>query len=229
MHSIISISSLQKTYAMEGDVVVRALDGVDLEIPDGSFVVVMGPSGSGKSTLMHIVGGLDRPTSGSVVVGDAHINRLDEYQMALFRRHMIGFVFQSFNLIPAMTAIENVALPMRLDGVRGAERMRRARDLLVKMGLEDRIHHRPTQLSGGQQQRIAVARALANNPSIILADEPTGNLDTASGQALMNLLEELNQQGRTIFVVTHDSRMTKYADRVIHMLDGRIVSEMNDA
>jgi putative ABC transport system ATP-binding protein len=222
---IISLSGLHKTYAMEDDVVVKALDGVDLEISTGEFIVIMGPSGSGKSTLMHIVGGLDRPTSGSVTVGGVLLQHLDEFQMALYRRRMLGFVFQAFNLIPTMTAVENVALPLRLNGVPRSERTARARSLLEAVGLGDRLAHRPTQLSGGQQQRIAIARALANDPPIIMADEPTGNLDTASGQMLMNMLEALHHRGKTIFVVTHDPRMTPFADQVIHMLDGRIVPE----
>jgi len=182
----------------------------------------MGPSGSGKSTLMHIVGGLDRPTSGSVEVGQYNVTTLDEQQLAIFRRQMIGFMFQSFNLIATMTALENVALPLRLSGIAKDERMERAYQLLCKVGLKDRVYHKPTQLSGGQQQRIAVARALANNPPVILADEPTGNLDTVSGANIMEILEDLNKNGRTILIVTHDPRMTKYASKVIKMLDGHI-------
>lgn len=204
------------------DVQVTALAGVNLEIEEGSFVTTMGPSGSGKSTLMHIVGGLDRPTSGSVEVGQYNVTTLDEQQLAIFRRQMIGFMFQSFNLIATMTALENVALPLRLSGIPKDERMERAYQLLCKVGLKDRVFHKPTQLSGGQQQRIAVARALANNPPVILADEPTGNLDTVSGANIMEILEDLNKNGRTILIVTHDPRMMKYASKVIKMLDGHI-------
>jgi putative ABC transport system ATP-binding protein len=207
---------------MDDDVQVTALAGVNLEIEEGSFVTTMGPSGSGKSTLMHIVGGLDRPTSGSVEVGQYNVTTLDEQQLAIFRRQMIGFMFQSFNLIATMTALENVALPLRLSGIAKDERMERAYQLLCKVGLKDRVYHKPTQLSGGQQQRIAVARALANNPPVILADEPTGNLDTVSGANIMEILEDLNKNGRTILIVTHDPRMTKYASKVIKMLDGHI-------
>jgi putative ABC transport system ATP-binding protein len=207
---------------MDDDVQVTALAGVNLEIEEGSFVTTMGPSGSGKSTLMHIVGGLDRPTSGSVEVGQYNVTTLDEQQLAIFRRQMIGFMFQSFNLIATMTALENVALPLRLSGIPKDERMERAYQLLCKVGLKDRVFHKPTQLSGGQQQRIAVARALANNPPVILADEPTGNLDTVSGANIMEILEDLNKNGRTILIVTHDPRMTKYASKVIKMLDGHI-------
>lgn len=222
MTSIIRVSELRKIYDMDDDVQVTALAGVNLEIEEGSFVTTMGPSGSGKSTLMHIVGGLDRPTSGSVEVGQYNVTTLDEQQLAIFRRQMIGFMFQSFNLIATMTALENVALPLRLSGIPKDERMERAYQLLCKVGLKDRVYHKPTQLSGGQQQRIAVARALANNPPVILADEPTGNLDTVSGANIMEILEDLNKNGRTILIVTHDPRMTKYASKVIKMLDGHI-------
>lgn len=222
MTSIIKVNDLHKTYDMEEDVQVVALAGVSLEIEEGSLVTTMGPSGSGKSTLMHIVGGLDRPSSGTVRVGYYNVADLDEQQMAIFRRQMVGFIFQSFNLIATMTALENVALPLRLSGVAKNERLQRAYELLCKVDLEDRIYHKPTQLSGGEQQRIAIARALANDPPVILADEPTGNLDTASGENVMEMLKELNENGRTIMIVTHDPRMTKYADRVIKMLDGSI-------
>jgi len=223
MSDIITVKDLQKTYDMDDDVRVTALAGVSLSIEEGTFVLAMGPSGSGKSTLMHIIGGLDRPTSGSVQVGDYSVTSLYERQMAVYRREMIGFVFQSFNLIPTMTALENVALPLRLCGVKKKVRMERAYQLLSMVGLKDRVFHKPTQLSGGQQQRIAVARSLANDPPIIMADEPTGNLDTASGENIMSVLESLNKNGRTIFVVTHDPRMERFADRVINMLDGRTV------
>jgi ABC-type lipoprotein export system ATPase subunit len=227
MNAIITVSDLKKTYEMDDDVHVIALAGVSLEIPEGAFVTTMGPSGSGKSTLMHIVGGLDRPSSGNVKVGKYNVTTLDEQEMAVYRRKMIGFIFQSFNLIPSMTALENVALPLRLNGVAKKERLERAFNLLKEVGLQDRVYHKPTQLSGGQQQRIAVARALANDPPIILADEPTGNLDTTSGENIMEMLKSLNQNGRTIMVVTHDPRMAHYADRVIEMLDGSIREKGN--
>ncbi len=222
---MISVSNLRKTYVMDGDVRIQALDGIDLNITEGEFVVAMGPSGCGKSTLMHIIGGLDRPTSGRVEVGGYVINNLDAHQIAIYRRKMIGFVFQAFNLVPSMTAIENVALPLRLNGVAKKERLQRAYQLLSKVGMKDRVFHRPTQLSGGQQQRIAFARALAQNPRIILADEPTGNLDSSSGEAIMEMLEELNNNGRTVFVVSHDPRMTRFASQVIQMLDGHVVMQ----
>jgi putative ABC transport system ATP-binding protein len=222
MTTIIRVNDLKKIYDMDDDVQVTALAGVSLEIEEGSFVTTMGPSGSGKSTLMHIVGGLDRPTSGSVEVGKYNVTTLDEQQLAFFRRQMIGFMFQSFNLIATMTALENAALPLRLSGIPKDERLERAYQLLCKVGLKDRVYHKPTQLSGGQQQRIAVARALANNPPVILADEPTGNLDTVSGENIMEILADLNKNGRTVMIVTHDPRMTKYASKVIKMLDGHI-------
>jgi putative ABC transport system ATP-binding protein len=223
MTPIISISNLRKVYQMEGDIQVNALDGVSIDLEQGEFIVTMGPSGSGKSTLMQILGGLDRPTSGKVQVGGFVINELDEHQIAVYRRQMIGFVFQSFNLIPTMTALENVALPLRLNGTGKKERLQRAYQLLCMVGLKDRVYHRPTQLSGGQQQRIAIARSLANDPPIILADEPTGNLDSASGEVIMEILEDLNKKGRTIFMVTHDPRCARPATTVINMFDGRIV------
>lgn len=222
MTAIITVTDLYKTYEMDDEVQVVALAGVSLEIEDGSFITTMGPSGSGKSTLMHIVGGLDRPTSGNLKVGSFNVTTLDEQQMAIYRRKMIGFIFQSFNLIATMTALENVALPLRLNGVAKTERLERAYELLSRVGLQDRVFHKPTQLSGGQQQRIAVARALANDPPIILADEPTGNLDTTSGENIMEMLKELNRLGHTIMVVTHDARMARYANSVVEMLDGMI-------
>lgn len=204
---------------------MRALDGLDLDIDAHTFTVVMGPSGSGKSTLLYLLGGLDRATSGQIAVDGARLDEMDENALALFRRRTMGFVFQSFNLIPSMTALENVAFPMQFAGVTSAQRKQQARNLLKQVGLENRAEHRPTELSGGQQQRVAIARALVNNPSLILADEPTGNLDTSSGAAVMQLLSDLHNAGRTVLVVTHDPRMTRFATHKIFLLDGRIVSE----
>jgi putative ABC transport system ATP-binding protein len=208
-----------------GGTIVRALDGLDLDIDAHTFTVVMGPSGSGKSTLLYLLGGLDRATSGQISVDGARLDEMDENALALFRRRTMGFVFQSFNLIPSMTALENVAFPMQFAGVTSAQRKQQARNLLKQVGLENRAEHRPTELSGGQQQRVAIARALVNNPSLILADEPTGNLDTSSGAAVMQLLSDLHNAGRTVLVVTHDPRMTRFATHKIFLLDGRIVSE----
>jgi putative ABC transport system ATP-binding protein len=213
-----------KHYQM-GGTIVRALDGLDLEIDAHTFTVVMGPSGSGKSTLLYLLGGLDRATSGQITVDGARLDEMDENALALFRRRTMGFVFQSFNLIPSMTALENVAFPMQFAGITAAQRKQQARSLLNQVGLENRAEHRPTELSGGQQQRVAIARALVNNPSLILADEPTGNLDTSSGAAVMQLLSDLHNAGRTVLVVTHDPRMTRFATHKIFLLDGRIVSE----
>jgi putative ABC transport system ATP-binding protein len=208
-----------------GGTIVRALDGLDLDIEAHTFTVVMGPSGSGKSTLLYLLGGLDRATSGEISVDGARLGEMDENALALFRRRTMGFVFQSFNLIPSMTALENVAFPMQFAGISAAQRKAQARTLLGQVGLENRAEHRPTELSGGQQQRVAIARALVNNPSLILADEPTGNLDTSSGAAVMQLLSDLHNSGRTVLVVTHDPRMIRFATHKLFLLDGRMVSE----
>lgn len=221
---IISVEALRKTYTL-GNVVINALAGVDITIDPNTFVVVMGPSGSGKSTLLHLIGGLDRPTSGHIQVNNHSLEQLDENALAHYRRRVVGFVFQSFNLIPSMTALENVALPLRFARISRRQRQARALELLSHVGLEDRAYHRPTELSGGQQQRVAIARALVNNPELILADEPTGNLDTASGLSIMQLLSELHRNGRSILVVTHDQRMTQFSSKVVHLLDGRCVDE----
>jgi putative ABC transport system ATP-binding protein len=227
MEPFIRISGLRKTYIM-GRVQVHALDGVDMEIPPNSFMVVMGPSGSGKSTLLHLLGGLDRPSAGHIEVGGQSLETLDENALAVFRRRAVGFIFQSFNLIPSMTAQENVAFPMQFSRVPRRQRRQRAMELLKDVALDDRASHRPTELSGGQQQRVAIARALVNDPQLILADEPTGNLDTASGASIMHLLSNLHQSGRTVVVVTHDARMTQVATHVVHLLDGRIVDGATD-
>lgn len=218
----IEITDLRKSYQM-GREVVHALDGVNLSIDAGTFWAVMGPSGSGKSTLMYLIGGLDRPTSGRIIVDGQEVDAMDENALAIYRQRTVGFVFQSFNLISSLTALENVAFPMRFAGVGRNKRRERARELLTRVGLETRLDHRPTELSGGQQQRVAIARALVNDPHLILADEPTGNLDTASGMSIMELMAELREENRTILVVTHDPRMTEFATHTAQMLDGRIV------
>jgi putative ABC transport system ATP-binding protein len=220
----IRIRNLKKHFEM-GGTTVRALDGVDLDIPAGSFTVVMGPSGSGKSTLLYLLGGLDRPSEGEIEINGQRLDAMDENQLALFRRKAVGFIFQSFNLIQSMTAVQNVAFPMQFAGVPGRQRDQRARELLERVGLAERSHHRPNELSGGQQQRVAIARALVNEPMLILADEPTGNLDTSSGGSVMQVLSELHQSGRTVLVVTHDPRMARFASHRIFILDGKIVSE----
>ena len=220
----VRIAGLRKSFAMGGEV-VHALAGVDLDIEPNSFTVLMGPSGSGKSTLLYLLGGLDRPTGGRIEVEGQAVDALDENALALYRRRMVGFVFQSFNLIASMTALENVAFPMRFAGTPAARRRARAAELLRQVGLADRARHRPTELSGGQQQRVAIARALVNDPRLILADEPTGNLDTASGTSIMQVLSELHRSGRTVVVVTHEPRMTRFATHVVRILDGKIVGE----
>ena len=220
----IKVRDLRKTYIM-GRQKVHALAGVDLDIPINSLSVVMGPSGSGKSTLLYLLGGLDRPTSGSMEVDGQKVEQMDENDLAIFRRKKVGFIFQSFNLISSMTALDNVSFPLRFSGVAGKQRAITAARLLKQVGLEKRAKHRPTELSGGQQQRVAIARALVNNPPLILADEPTGNLDTGSGLAIMQMLSDLHRSGRTVLVVTHDIRMTRFATHVIRLLDGRVVTQ----
>jgi putative ABC transport system ATP-binding protein len=220
----IRIKGLKKHYQMGGQV-VRALDGLDLDIDSHTFTVVMGPSGSGKSTLLYLLGGLDHATAGEIWVDGQRLDQMDENALALFRRRTMGFVFQSFNLIPSMTAVENVSFPMQFAGVSASKRKVQAQTILEQVGLGNRADHKPTELSGGQQQRVAIARALVNNPSLVLADEPTGNLDTSSGAAIMQVLSDLHTSGRTVLVVTHDPRMTRFATHKIFLLDGQNVSE----
>ena len=220
----IEISNLYKDFPM-GHNVVHALAGVNLRIEQNTFTVVMGPSGSGKSTLLYLLGGLDRPTQGRIVIDGQEINTLDENALAIFRRRSVGFIFQSFNLIQTMSAMDNVSFPLRFERVSRKKRNNIANDLLLRIGLSDRANHRPTELSGGQQQRVAIARAMVNDPKVILADEPTGNLDTSSGSNVMRLLSELHNSGRTILVVSHDQRMKNFATHNLYLLDGRIVSE----
>ncbi|HEX9013410.1 MAG TPA: ABC transporter ATP-binding protein, partial [Anaerolineaceae bacterium] len=219
---MIAVSGLRKTYVM-GASAVHALAGVDLSVARNALAVVMGPSGSGKSTLLYLLGGLDRPTAGQISVNGQNIERMDENALAVYRRRTVGFIFQSFNLVASMTALENVAFPMRFAGIAPRKRAARAMELLRQVGLEKRAHHRPTELSGGQQQRVAIARALVHNPPLVLADEPTGNLDTASGLSIMQLLADLHRGGRTVVVVTHDARMSHFATDFVRLLDGRIV------
>lgn len=224
MPVFIRTTDLRKTFMM-GRERVNALAGVDVEIEQNSFTIIMGPSGSGKSTLLYLLGGLDQPTGGRIDVGGQSIDGLDENALARYRQRAVGFIFQSFNLISSMTALENVAFPMRFMGIGGGERRKRAMTLLKQVGLENRASHRPTELSGGQQQRVAIARALVNNPQLVLGDEPTGNLDTASGNGIMQVLAELHRSGRTVVVVTHELRMMRFATHAIRLLDGLVVSE----
>jgi len=222
--TFIQIHDLRKTFVM-GKSKVHALAGLDLDIQQGSLTVVMGPSGSGKSTLLYLLGGLDRPTSGTIHVNGSRIDSMDENQLAVYRRRMVGFIFQSFNLVATMTSLENVAFPMRFTGTSGRERRKRSFEALKKVGLENRALHKPTELSGGQQQRVAIARSLVNQPKVILADEPTGNLDTATGYSIMQLLSELHKAGHTVIVVSHDPRMNHFSTNTIYLLDGKIVTE----
>jgi putative ABC transport system ATP-binding protein len=220
----IRVSQLRKSYVM-GRTVIHALAGVDLVFGAGSFSAVIGPSGSGKSTLLHLLGGLDRPTGGSIQIGGTSLETLDENALAAYRRTQIGFIFQTFNLIQSMTSQGNVAFPMCFAGVPARRRAVRASQVLQKVGLADRAGHRPDELSGGQQQRVAIARALVNDPAIILADEPTGNLDSQSGLQIMHVLADLHREGRTVVVVSHDPRIGHFATQTIRLLDGRVVSE----
>lgn len=217
----IEINGLTKIYTT-GKTQFKALDNVTLTVKKGNFVAIMGPSGSGKSTLMNIIGCLDRPTSGTVVIDTEDISRVGDNKLADIRGRKIGFIFQKFNLMPTMTAVKNVALPMVFAGSSTSTREKRASDLLEKVGLTPWKTHRPSELSGGQQQRVAIARALCNNPEIILADEPTGNLDTKTGEQIMEILAALNKEGKTILLVTHEVSLKQFANRVITMLDGRV-------
>ncbi len=220
----IQVRTVNVTRTFElGETTVEALRGISLEVTRGQFVALVGPSGSGKSTFLNLVGGLDRPTDGELWVNGMELSASKEKALTEHRRRRVGFVFQTFNLLPRLTALENVALPLMFIGVPERERLDRARQLLDQVGLADRLDHRPTQLSGGEQQRVAIARALVNRPAIILADEPTGNLDTATGTEIMALLRRLNcEQGVTLLLVTHDHEAASFADRVIQLRDGQI-------
>jgi len=223
----ISVRDLKKTYAV-GEVQVEALRGVSLEIEDGEFVAVIGPSGSGKSTLMHILGCLDRPTSGRYLLGEKDVSEISPDERASLRNRQIGFVFQSFNLLPRTPAVENVELPLLYNGGRLSRSQRRSRalEMLASLGLSDRALHRPNQLSGGQQQRVAIARALVNSPGLLLADEPTGNLDSQTSREIMDLFRRLNQErGLTLVIITHERVIAECASRIVELRDGRVESD----
>jgi putative ABC transport system ATP-binding protein len=222
---VVVASDLTKRYG-EGEAVVQALRGVDLSVARGEFAAIMGPSGSGKSTLLHLVGGLDTPTSGEVRIGGVSLGGLDDKELTLLRRRRMGFIFQFFNLLPTLTAEENVALPFMLSGESPAAHEQRIQEVLELVGLSGRSHHLPQELSGGEQQRVAVARALVRSPDIVLADEPTGNLDTATGEEVLRLMRQtVDRLGQTIVMVTHDPGAASVADRVVFMRDGQLVHE----
>lgn len=224
MVTIVEAVNLKKTY-MLGKVPVEALRGVNLKVENGDFLSILGPSGSGKSTLLHLIGALDKPTEGKVFIEGVDVSTLNDNQLADLRRK-IGFVFQFFNLIPRFTARENVELPMAINGLSKDERRKRSEELLENVGLKDRMNHKPTELSGGEQQRVAIARALANNPSFLLMDEPTGNIDSKAADDILKLVKRLNEgKGITTIMVTHDHRLASQAERTVHMLDGLIVQE----
>jgi len=221
---VIEITEVTKIY-QTGDIQLRALDGVSLLVEAGEFIAIMGASGSGKSTLMNLIGCLDRPTHGSYVLAGQRVSGLSRGQLARIRNHVLGFVFQQFNLLSRTTALENVELPLEYGGVGGRARRKRATDALVRVGLGDRLHHHPNQLSGGQQQRVAIARAIVNDPRVILADEPTGALDSRTSVDVMAIFQSLWRAGITVVLVTHEADVAEYASRVVQMRDGHIVSD----
>ena len=223
--NILMMNGITKVYRMgtEEQVVLKQ---IDLYVKKGDFLAVLGPSGSGKSTLMNIIGCLDSPTSGNYVLSSKQINELKENELAVIRNKEIGFVFQQFQLLPRLSALQNVELPLVYAGIKEKERKMRAKDILSKVGLEDKLHHRPNQLSGGQQQRVAIARALVTEPSVLLADEPTGALDQKTGKQIMELFREINNEGKTIVMITHDQEIAKQANRIVHILDGQLREEL---
>ncbi|MEY2739785.1 MAG: hypothetical protein RL259_1694 [Bacteroidota bacterium] len=222
--SLISITNIKRDFPL-GNEIVYVLKGIDLDIKKGEYVALMGPSGSGKSTLMNILGCLDTPTSGTYILNGKHVSEMQDDELAGIRNKEIGFVFQTFNLMPRTTALDNVALPMVYAGYSKSERIERATEVLKQVGLDDRMDHKPNQLSGGQRQRVAVARALVNKPSIILADEPTGNLDSKTSVEIMNLFNEIHTNGNTVILVTHEEEIAAYAHRIIRLRDGIIESD----
>jgi putative ABC transport system ATP-binding protein len=221
---VIHISEITRFYQM-GETTVKALNGVSFDISKNEYIAIMGPSGSGKSTLMNMIGCLDTPTSGDYILNNNNVSEMDDSELAEVRNREIGFVFQTFNLLPRTSCLANVELPLIYAGIKAAERRARAIDVLTKVGLGDRVDHKPNELSGGQRQRVAIARALVNNPSILLADEPTGNLDSKTGVEIMHLFEELYQQGNTIILVTHEPEIAEHARRIVRLRDGVIETD----
>ncbi len=224
MEQLIELRDIQKIYQV-GEVEVKALRGVDLDISGNEYISIMGPSGSGKSTLMNIIGCLDTPTIGSYALGNNNVHEMEDDELAAIRNKMIGFVFQTFNLLPRANALHNVELPLIYSGMPVDKRKEKAKEALEKVGLADRMNHKPSEMSGGQRQRVAVARALVNDPSIILADEPTGNLDSKTGVEIMQLFDDLHAAGNTIVLVTHEQIIAEHAHRIIHILDGKIAHD----
>ena len=221
---LISLKSIYKIYNVGGEE-VRALDGVDLSINNNEYLSIMGPSGSGKSTMMNMIGCLDSPSSGLYEFEGEKVHIMDDSQLASIRNRKIGFVFQTFNLLPKASALHNVEIPLVYANIKKEKRLEMASNALISVGLEDRMHHRPNELSGGQRQRVAIARALVNEPSIILADEPTGHLDSKSGHEIMKIFDELHRSGNTIILVTHEDDIAKYSNRIVRLLDGKVVSD----
>lgn len=224
--AVIQVKDLYKIYRM-GESKVHALDGVDFDIYRGEFCAITGPSGSGKSTLLNMLAGLEHPTKGEIVIAGKHIEKFNEKQLVAFRRQKVGFIFQSYNLIGTMNAVENVALPLSFRGIPKSERIRRAKKYLELVGLEKFMKHMPNQMSGGQQQRVGIARALVMNPEIIFADEPTGNLDSKTTMEVLKLMQQIvREQNQTLVMVTHDNKLATYADRILHIIDGKLASEI---
>lgn len=227
MSNIITLDNVYKAYRM-GQERIIAVDGISMEIEDGEICCLQGPSGSGKSTMLHMMAGLEKPSKGSIMIGKTKIEKLNENQLAIFRQRYIGFIFQSYFLVPTLTALENVAMPLTFSGISKSKRLKRAKALLEAVGLKNRMRHKPSEMSGGQQQRVSIARAFANNPKVVFADEPTGNLDTANKFEMMDLMTSMAKQSKqTLVIVTHDTEISGYATRILHIRDGKIEKIQN--